>query len=161
MSTNEKKTSKRATTAKKKRPKAGQRGAQAKKVKDSVRSEGVGGDSNLLQDSRHVREDMRLAGLAVRKRWPTEDRIKEAISAKVARVTLAADDERITLMGARVYVQMEGQNQADEHKAQPDKVDLTITESPEDRVASVLARLRGEIKRQAPSGREKANGAKK
>lgn len=114
-------------------------------------------------------------------RWQTDltaEQASEAISPEnrdklpikelamvIVRKGLLNDDLRVNQHAVTNLLRAEQQNQADEHKLQPDKVDLKITESPEERVSGVLKRLEDEMARRgiSLSGRRKAsqNGRQK
>ena len=90
--------------------------------------------------------------------------IKE-LAMVIVRKGLLNDDLRVNQHAVTNLLRAEQQNQADEHKTQPDKVDLTISESPEERVTGVLKRLEDEMARRgiSLSGRKRPspNGSRK
>lgn len=91
---------------------------------------GQGGDLSLYTDEKRVKQDSRLAGRAVRERWPMEQGKRATLVRRLYGIAektivdvpvkdgvypseLHADQNAIA--AARVLAQMEGQNQADEH----------------------------------------------
>ena len=83
-----------------------------------------------------VRGDLVLLERAVRRRWP----IDLEKTASVVNELLSSDDERIQARAAAIAVQMEKQNQADEHKV----VDVRVT-TRNDRLPAIAADLGIEI----------------
>ena len=123
------------------------------------------------------RTDQLLLRKAINKRWLTDmtsEQVAEALGGGDASLkTLAMaiirkgmlfrsdktiDEARVNQLAVSNLLRAEQQNQADEHKLQPDKVDLSISESPEERVSGVLKRLEEEMARRgiALNGRKKA-----
>ncbi len=78
----------------------------------------------------------------------------------IVRKGLLHDDMRVNQHAVTNLLRAEQQNQADEHKVQPDKVDMTVNISPEERVENVLSRIRSEITRQTASRHAADNGSK-
>lgn len=96
---------------------------------------GTGGQGDaapaLLADPHHTRADIRLVGRAVRKRWGVPDEARETLPrvmldiVKRDSVTVLTKDgqpvevsnDRERIAAAKVLVQMEQQNQADDHVA--------------------------------------------
>lgn len=65
--------------------------------------------------------DTRLVELAVRKRWNMPEKVAETLPEKLMEIFESEDKaDRDRLSAAKTLVTMMGQNQADDHKAQPD-----------------------------------------
>ena len=79
-----------------------------------------------------VRGDLVLLERAVRRRW----KIDLEKTASVVNELLSSDDERIQARAAAIAVQMEKQNQADEHKV----VDVRVT-TRHDEISAIAADL--------------------
>lgn len=65
----------------------------------------------------HLREDIRIVGMAVKRRWPVPDEVKERLPGILRSIAETSDSERERIAAARVIVAMEAQNQADDHVA--------------------------------------------
>ena len=120
------------------------------------------------------RADQLLLRKAINKRWQTDITARQAadsltgenrdslplkkLAMVIIRKGLVHEDLRVNQHAVTNLLRAEQQNQADEHKEQPDKVDLTLSGSPEERVADVLGRLEAEMVRRGINPR---NGRKK
>lgn len=82
----------------------------------------VGGSGGLLSDPKKARSDMRMIETAIRRRWNTQDKIKELLLNKVAQVGLTAVNPRWLMRAAYVWLAAERQNMADEHVNKPAQV---------------------------------------
>jgi len=71
-----------------------------------------------------TRSDLRMIERAARKRWNTRPDIKDALLAKVARAGLESDNARVIVAATRCYLVAESQNQGDELKGIPDKIQV-------------------------------------
>lgn len=69
-----------------------------------------------------TKAEVNLVARAVRERWPTNPRVKDALLTKVARVGLRSEQPRVVFAAFRAYAMAERQNQLDEHRAQPEVV---------------------------------------
>ena len=63
----------------------------------------------VLADPHHARADLRLAGRAVKARWPVPEKRRAEIAEIVAEAAAGGD-----IKAAEVVLKMEAQNQADE-----------------------------------------------
>lgn len=72
-------------------------------------------------------------------RWDLPAR--QAIMARVQRVALETESERTLLAAARLIAQLEAQNQADEHKQEPDKLLVASAPMTTDAQAAALRRM--------------------
>ena len=71
--------------------------------------------AKLLADSGHARGDAKLIAMAIRKRWPVRDEVREGIMTKLSQIALTHfDDPRINVNAAKAIIQAERQNQVDE-----------------------------------------------
>lgn len=116
------------------------------------------------------RVDQLLLRKAMNKRWGTDmtsadvEKILRSGDANLRDLAMAIirkgmlfrsektiDEARVNQLAVGNLLRAEQQNQADEHKLEPDKVDLTLTSSPEERVSGVLKRLEEEMARRGIS----------
>ena len=146
-STRKSPSSKRRKRTTKKRPAASAKQPQEKTPAD--RDEGDRG-SSLLEDPAHTRRDADLVRQAIAKRWPTDENVKRALLAKVARHGLASESPRNTVACLRAYMQAEAQNQNDQLKNLADKLVVTTetTVTPELQRQILLQAVEHERRRQ-------------
>jgi len=102
--------------------------------RDAEGREGSAGSGGLLEDPRKLRSDLKLIEQSIRRRWKTDDRIKDALLSKIARIALTSEKPREQVAAARCYLMAEQQNLLDDHKLRPDQVlhahvDLTAQEA--------------------------------
>lgn len=138
---------------------------------------GQGGE--VLADAHHLREDLRLAGRAIRrgwggaKRWNTDvtsKELEERMRTSDGQLTLkertllacmsgvTSSNERVSGIAARNVIAMEAQNQADELKQLPDlhlNIHKMAEDEKKDRLASILAAAKG---RKAGANGQASNG---
>ncbi len=102
-------------------------------------SENLGEDSEFLggqggkPEKPATRADMVLYRRAMRNDYPVDERIRRLIVDQCAKIAENSDNEREVIAAARtliladsVNVRREAMDQADEHKAQPDLVDVNV-----------------------------------
>jgi hypothetical protein len=82
-------------------------------------STGAGG---LLEDTARIQQDLRLVQRAINKRWPTHDRIKDALLTKTARIGIESNQPRVVFGALRGYMAAERMNQLDDLRGQPELV---------------------------------------
>lgn len=73
------------------------------------------GRGRLLLDRAKLHDDIRLLGMAIRKRWQISDAAKGAILERLESVIRYSDDDEIAIKAIAQVRAMEQQNQKDEH----------------------------------------------
>lgn len=127
---------------------------------------GSGDTGELLNDPAHYRRDLKLIEQSIRRRWNTDERIKDALLAKIARIILTSDNAREQVAAARCYLVAEQQNLADDHKLRPDQVlhahvDVNAQQAVEDLTVEelrVLRRLRAKVSGEVEPAEHGGNG---
>lgn len=66
-------------------------------------------------DQAKLHDDIRLVGMAIRKRWQVSDEIKDAILCRLEDVIRDSDDDELAIKAIAQVRAMEQQNQKDEH----------------------------------------------
>lgn len=141
---------------------------------------GQGGE--VLNDAHHLREDLRMAERAIRRRWGrgegpkrwntdvTANELAERMQASDGQLTLkertllavmngvTSTNDRVSGIAARNVIAMEAQNQADELKQLPD-LHLNIHKMAEDEKKDRLASLLEAAKARKAHGNGEANGS--
>lgn len=82
----------------------------------------IANQQTILEDPHHDRGDLTMVRMAIRKRWPVKGSLRAKVI-EVAKAMLDDDDPRNRTAAIKTIVMMEAQNQADEHKREPDKVE--------------------------------------
>ena len=157
-----------------KRPKTGQqrkarrrdlqKTESEQKAKDDFQKSSVhwdGGRADQLLLRRAQRWQTGITAVQATEALVPENRDKlplKELAMVIVRKGLLNDDLRVNQHAVTNLLRAEQQNQADEHKIQPDKLDLTLNMSPEERVSGVLKRLEDEMARRgiALNGRKNA-----
>lgn len=80
---------------------------------DSQNDQEQGGRGDNIDLSR--RSDRRMVARAIKRRWKVPEEMKELLLSRAMQVLQTTDDDRAIVGIGRLVVQMEGQNQADEH----------------------------------------------
>jgi len=73
------------------------------------------GRGRLLLDRAKLHDDIRLLGMAIRKRWQVSDEVKDAILERLENVIKFSDDDEVAIKAIAQVRAMEQQNQKDEH----------------------------------------------
>ena len=73
------------------------------------------GRGRLLLDRSKLHDDLRLLGMAIRKRWQVSDDVKDAILERLENVIKFCPDDEIAIKAIAQVRAMEQQNQKDEH----------------------------------------------
>lgn len=108
-------------------------------------------------------KDQLLLRSAIKKRWFTDataDQISQLLSSKditvremaigIIRRGMLHEDHKVMQHAVTNLLRMEEQNQKDEHKSLPDKLEVEVA-TPEERMGRVLERLSGELARRGIS----------
>jgi len=74
------------------------------------------GKGRLFCDRAKLHDDIRLLGMAIRKRWQVSDEMKDAILQRLESVIKFSPDDEIAIKAIAQVRAMEQQNQKDEHK---------------------------------------------
>ena len=70
--------------------------------------------TTLLTDPNKRRSDIRMLGMAIRKKWEIPEAIMDQLPKVLANLVVKAEDDRTRIGAARVLVAMHGQNQSEE-----------------------------------------------
>ena len=118
-----------------------------------MNTENQGGQGGgLLAGIGHNRADARMLERAIKERWPIPEKARQALMSRMLQIGLSPDSSnREAVAAARVVLTADGQNQADEHKQQPDELVVSAGErmTTEAQLAAVRAMISAERAKRA------------
>ena len=80
------------------------------------------GSGGLLDDPHQLPKDLRLINRAIKKRWPTQPRVMDALLTKTARIGIESQQPRVVFSALRGYMAAERMNQLDDLRGQAEVV---------------------------------------
>lgn len=100
----------------------------------------------LERERRGLVSDAQMVERAIKRRWGTRPDVMEALVAKAGRLALSTASERNFAALFRIYLQAESQNQQDELKGIPDRVQVETIDvmTPEAQRAAILGAIAAE-----------------